>query len=179
MSAAPSRTLRTTSGLTRSSRLTRTAWWRARNDAMSSGSCSASTDRLATTRTLPCAPVANSLNSACSRSMLPSNSCERRSNASPAAVGTMPRRPRTSSVVPTSCSSAAMRLLTAEATIASRAAARAMLRSSQTATNRRSVTGSRVRLIVRPRRQAGCRLWHAGSERRWFQNTAGAADWNV
>ena len=42
-----------------------------------------------------------------------------------------------------------MRLLTADATMASRVAARAMLRSSQTATNRRSVTGSRVRRIVR------------------------------
>ena len=51
-----------------------------------------------------------------------------RSSASPAAVGTMPRRPRTSSGAPTFASSAAMRLLTAEATMASRVAARAMLR---------------------------------------------------
>ena len=143
---------------------------------MSSGSSSASTDRLATTRTLPCAPVENSLNSACTRSMLPSSSCARRSSASPAAVGTMPRRPRTISAAPTACSSAAMRLLTADATIASRAAARAMLRSSQTATNRRSVTGSSVRRMAGARQR---RFWHSGSERQGFRNTAGAADRNV
>ena len=39
--------------------------------------------------------------------------------------------------------SAATRLLIAEATIDSRSAARAMFRSSQTATNMRSVTGSK------------------------------------
>ena len=60
----------------------------------------------------------------------------------------MPRRPRTSSGAPMSASIAAMRLLTADGTIASRSAARAMLRSSQTATNRRSVTGSKWRVIA-------------------------------
>ena len=37
---------------------------------MSSGSCSASTDGSATTRTLPCAPLAKSRSSACMRAML-------------------------------------------------------------------------------------------------------------
>jgi len=48
-------------------------------------------------------------------------------------VGTTPRRWRTSSATPASASSAAMRLLSAEGTSDSRAAARAMLPSSQTA----------------------------------------------
>src|SRR6218665_3220096 len=54
-----------------------------------------------------------------------------------------PRRPRASSGVPAWASICAMRLLTAEGTMASRCAASAMLRSSQTATNRRNEVGSK------------------------------------
>ncbi len=114
---------------------------------MSSASRSASTEVAATTRTLPCAPVAKSLSSACMRVIAPSTSRAWRSRAWPAAVGSIPRRPRTGNGAPISASIAAMRLLTADATIASRSAARAMLRSSQTAMNSRSVTGSKVRAM--------------------------------
>jgi hypothetical protein len=68
---------------------------------------------------------------------------------SPAGVGSMPRRPRFRSATPTSDSRAAIRLLMADATMASRSAARAMLRSSQTAMNMRRLAGSKGRVIGR------------------------------
>jgi hypothetical protein len=115
---------------------------------MSSGNHSARADALATTRTLPCTPLANSLSSTCMRSMAASTSRACRSRVWPAAVGSMPQRPRSRSGVPKACSMAPMRLLTAEATSASRAAARAMLRSSHTAMKSLRVTGSKVRLLM-------------------------------
>jgi hypothetical protein len=68
---------------------------------------------------------------------------------SPAGVGTTPRRLRSSSGVPTASSSCASRLLMAEPTMLACSPARAMLRVSQTATNRRRVVRSRSLMMFR------------------------------
>jgi hypothetical protein len=114
------------------------------NAAMSSSSASAIADAVASRRTWPPIPLV-ALNAAASltmRSIVNRTLRAWSSRVIPAAVGCTPRRPRISSSTPRSFSSWAIRLLIADASIRSRSAARAIVRHSQTATNRRSVLTS-------------------------------------
>ncbi|KAG0947335.1 hypothetical protein G6F31_014207 [Rhizopus arrhizus] len=104
-----------------------------------------SPDRAATltaSRIWPRTPVANPAISRCMRSM----SCSRRrawvASALPAGVGCTPLTPRSRRGTPKASSISDMRLLTADGTMFSRAAARARLPSSKADKNNRSDTGS-------------------------------------
>ncbi len=123
------------------------------NDAMSSSSDSAIAETVATSRTWPLTPLLNDATSLAMRSIVNSTVRACSSSAIPAGVGSTPRRERSSSGVPRSASSCAMRLLIADGSMCSCSAARAMLRWSQTATSRRSVFRSMSRMPD-----------HAGSE---------------
>src|SRR6478609_6002610 len=78
-------------------------------------------------------------------------------SAWPAGVAWAPFAPRSSSGTRSCASMSEMRLLTADGTMLSRAAARAMLPSSSVARNRRMETGSRSRMAGCPSHAGGVR----------------------
>ena len=168
--AMPSRSWRTTSCDCRSSTSTlmlRLPGSRMKR-AMSSRSDSAIAEAVATSRTCPLTPLPKleaslAMRSSVNRTLFACSSTER-----PAGVGSTPRRERIKSAVPRSCSSWAIRLLTADGSMCSSSAARAMLRCSQTATSRRKD----LRSMSRMARDDG---WFCVSALEWlaFQSTTG------
>ena len=141
----PSRTMPTMSREKCSSMSTWMSWCSGTrmNCARSSSKDSAMAEALATRRTCPLMPPLNAAMSASMRSSVNSTVRACSSSARPAGVGWAPRRPRTSTGVPMVCSSCAMRLLMAEGSMCSCAAASFMLPRSHTATSRRRLLRSR------------------------------------
>src|SRR5690606_19378583 len=113
--------------------------------ATSSGRNCTMADRLATTRTWPFTPAYSRDSSAPMASTSPMIRRAWRNTVWPAGVMATPRVCRVINGSPTSDSMSAMRRLTAECAMNSRSAARAMLFSWQTVTNRRSVVKSSLR----------------------------------
>src|SRR5450830_234385 len=130
---------------TRSSMSTWMFWCRGSRmkPARSSSSDSAIAEALATTRTWPWMPPLKPAMSASIFSTVNSTVRACSSSTCPAGVGSVPRRPRTSTCRPRASSSWVMRLLMAEGSISSWAAASLMLPRSHTATSRRRVLRSR------------------------------------
>src|SRR6266436_9353908 len=142
ISAAPSSIPLTTCPLGRSCRSTfRNSWALKKPDRSSGRNCTIA-DRLASMRTWPRTPCEYSVNSTAIFSIFKSATRAWCSSASPAGVRVMPFASRSNRVTPNASSKSAIRLLTADAAMPSRDAARVRFFSSQTAMNSRSVVRS-------------------------------------